>query len=155
MLFQTHHELFPTQTGVTRCREQPHGGAPLQGKRPYNHNHALIGFTTHTDSPKRPTPPLSSNTIRATHAQMHHPALASLSSGIAFFGETSSRVVVETFMDFGHYGMSNDCTLHPGLSGLAPLTTRVRALRCQQDRAKNAYFSNYFFSFMKSRLSMG
>ena len=77
---QTHHGLFPTNTGVMRCLAQSLRGSTTT-KRASVSTTRPNRLHTHTHSPKRlahprsPMPPPSALTARATHARPLLPAV--------------------------------------------------------------------------------
>ena len=84
---QTHHELFPTNTGVMWCLAQPLRGSTTTKRAPGSTTR-LNRLHTHTHSPKRlahprsPMSSLSTLTARATHARPLLPsALTSVPHG--------------------------------------------------------------------------
>ena len=85
---QTHHKLFPTNTGIMRCFAQPLRGITTT-KEASDSKTCPNRLHTHTHPPRRlahprsPMPPLLTLTARATHALPLHPAaLASVPHGI-------------------------------------------------------------------------
>ena len=87
--FQTHHELFPTNTGAMQCPAR----LPAEGtttKKASDSTKRPNRLHTHSHSPKRlahprsPMPPLSVLTASATHAHPLNPAaLASVPCEVA------------------------------------------------------------------------
>ena len=87
-ILQTHHELFPTHTGVMRCLAQPlrvgtttkkASDSTTRPNRLHNHTHSPNRLA----HPHSPIPPLSTLTARTALARPLHPtALASVPSGL-------------------------------------------------------------------------
>ena len=96
-ILQTHHELFPTHTGVMRCIAQHLRGSTTTKRASDSTNttrpNRLHIHTPPTHPPKRlahprsPIPPLSTLTSRATHA---HPTLPRSTGFCAIWGCISS-----------------------------------------------------------------